>query len=249
MNTQGVGAACRRWVFLAGWILAAGLAVGPVMAKHLNNPEGVPATVPTAADIPDRGAPTSKAVFESMVSLLSKQGPPQDWLSFQPPANRALAKTELQLIVQVGTKAKDTADLVEARIGKMQADLVRSMQSGVTPGCELELRNAIGELSHDGKVDWSTVKITEDGDKARVTGADTPSKILLIKVGDKWYLGEGEGSGQDTLAKDVEGNKKMSDSLLKLLDQLQQKVNAGQVNKGNFIQEYQNLVNASLGAG
>jgi hypothetical protein len=250
MTTQNV-CAHRSQVLplLACLILTIGLTCSPGMAQHLNNPERPGATtVPTADDIPDRGAPTPKALLDSMAAVLSKPGPPQDWLSFQPPANRELAKEEVQLIVQLGSKAKETADVIEKKIGKMQANMVRSMQNGVTPGCELELRNSITEMSTDGKIDWDSVKITEAGDKARVSSSNTASRILLIKAGDKWYLGEGEGSGKETLAKDVDGTKKMNATELKMLDQLEQKVKSGEVNKKNFIQEYQNLVNESFNA-
>ncbi len=234
----------RRVSIVAGLMVAA-ISGGAVLAQHAHNAEGQAATVPDASDIPDRGAATSKALLESMASVLSKpSGPPQEWLSFQPPANRELAKTDLQLTLQMGNKAKETADLVEAKIGKTEAGMVRSMQSGITLGPELELRNSISEMATDGKVDWGKVTITDEGDKAHARVANSQTKILMIKVGDKWYLGEGEGPGQDTLAKEMDGVKTSTEKSVKMLDDLQAKVNSGAVNKKNFIQEYSNMINA-----
>ncbi len=236
-------------MFLGFWFVD--FAAGPDApgAKAASEPTSAATSqvATSGPEIPDLGAGSPKALLESMAKVLSEDSKPNAWLVFQPPANRDLAKTELELASKLGAKAAAVTDLVEAKIGKVQAGMVRSMQGGVTAGGELTLRNQITQITTGGKIDWDKVKITEKGDKAQAEIADNAGTIFLTKAGGKWYLGEGEG--QETLAKDVEGSKEMTASLMKVLDQVQQKVNSGEMTRKNFIQEYQDIINSNMNPG
>jgi hypothetical protein len=194
----------------------------------------------------DRGAATPKALLESMAGVLGEEGKAEDWLGFQSPANRELVKTQLEMTSQLEAKAKKVADLVGAKFGRMEAGMVKSMGVFHTGG-ELVLRYQVSQIAKNGKVDWDKVKITENGDKAQAAIAGLGATIPLVKVEGKWYLGEGEG--QETMAKDAEGMKEMIGNLMKVLDQLEQKVKSGQITKANFIQEYSKLINDSMAPG
>ena len=206
-------------------------------------------TAPASApEIVDRGAATPKAALEAMAALLSTKAPTADWMGLQPPANRELAKEQLKLAADLGAKAKSVADLVESKIGKTQADMVRSMQTGVTAGWELELKGQLQGIVRDGKLNGDKVKINENGDKADIAIIDSNDTIPLTKVNGKWYLGE--NGKHATLPKDIEGNRKATAHSMKLLDQVEQKVKAGQLTKSNFMTEYIKLVNETMsGAG
>jgi hypothetical protein len=217
-----------------------GAATGPDQVQT-TKPTSIPTTMP---DVIDLGAATPKALLESMAKVLGEDAKPQAWLGFQPPANRQLVKEQFELASQLDAKAKKVAQLVAARIGNMEANMVKSFQGGVTAGGEITLRYQISQIAKNGKVDWDKVKITQDGDKAQAAIASTGETIPMAKVNDKWYLGEGQG--QETLAKDAQGTKELTGQLMKVLDQLEQKVNSGQITKKNFIQQYQDLVNSTL---
>jgi len=243
------------------WGLLAGVLLGCWLIGPATGAAGVP--VPTRADtsaatypdqkpndvleIVDRGTATPAALLESMAMLLDQKAPTQAWLGLQPPAMLPLARMQLELASQLGAKTKSVAELVQAKIGRMEAGMVSSGQGGVQAGWELELHQQMAQIARNGKVDWAKVKITEKGDKAEAAIVSSGSSILLAKVGGKWYLGEGEG--HDTLSKDINGNKEMTSALLKLLEQVEQKVKSGQMTKANFIQEYTKLVNQNMGLG
>ena len=172
-------------------------------------------------EIADLGAATPKALVESMAKVLGDEGKPHGWLGFQPPANRALAKEQLKLTLQLGAKAKALVELVQARIGKMEAGMIKSMESGVNAGGELTLRYQMSQIAPGGKVDWDTLRITESGDKAQVAIPSMGATIQLAKVNGKWYL------DQEAFAKDAPGVKEMTGTLMKVLDQVEQKVKSG----------------------
>jgi hypothetical protein len=243
---------------LAGWSLLTGLVLSCWLAGPGVHAEGleakaaasVPASKPTSMptsmpEITDRGAATPKALLERMANILGEDAKPRSSLSFQPPANRELAKTEMEMALQLGDKARKVTELVQAKIGKMEANMVKSMEGGVQAGNELVLRYQISQVAKDGKVDWDKVKLTEHDAKAQVAIISTGETIPMIKIDGKWYLGE----GQETLAKEAEGIKETTGKLMNFLDQIEQKVQSGQITKKNFIQEYQNIVNDSMGPG
>ena len=101
----------------------------------------------------------------------------------------------------------------------------------------------MSQIATGGKVDWDKVKITENGGKAQVAIASIGATIQLAKVNGKWYL------DQETFAQDAAGIKEMTGTLMNVLDQIEQKVKSGQISKQNFIQEYQDIINGSLGSG
>lgn len=238
----------RRCAYcMVGWSLLAGLVLScwpafPAAGADATGPDLGAAGLP---EIIDRGAATPKALLESMAELVDQRTQPQMWLGFQPPTRLDLAKTQLELARQLGAKASNLAELVQARIGKTEAGMVRSMQPGVQAGWELILRQQLSQIVKNGRVDWDKAKIVENGDKAEVAVGGQP--ILLAKVNGKWYIGEDEG--QDTLAKDIVGIKEMTAASLKILDQTEQKIKSGQITKANFIQEYVKLVNENMGPG
>jgi hypothetical protein len=252
---------------LAGWSVLAGIVLACWLAGPAALADGPDAKAPAKPDVPastgagqtatskptsmptsmpaviDRGAASPKALLESMAKILGEEGNAEEWLGFQSPANRELVKTQLEMTSQLEAKAKKVAELVRAKFGKMEANMVKSMGVFHTGG-ELVLRYQISQIAKNGKVDWDKVKITENGDKAQAAIADIRATILLAKVDGKWYLGEGDG--QETMAKDAEGMKEMIGTLMKVLDQLEQKVKSGQITKANFIQEYSKLINDSM---
>lgn len=228
-----------------------------------------PAATP---EVPDLGGESPKALLESMARTLADTSNPQGWLGFEQPANRALANEYLKWALQLRDKGAKVTELVEARIGKMEAGMVRTMATGVNPGVQVVLSSQILSLapedndakyssqlknlglhnqtagSSGGRLDWSQVKIVESGDRASVP-TTIGQDILMVKVSGKWYLGEGGGPVKETLAMDAPGNKELTDQLLTVLDKLDQKVRSGQIKKSNFIQEYSNLVNENIGMG
>jgi len=243
------------WGLLAGVLLGCWLVSPAAEAARVRVPTRSDTSATTHPDqkpndvpeIVDRGAATPAALLESMAMLLDQKAPTQAWLGLQPPAMLPLARMQLELASQLGAKTKSVAELVQAKIGRMEAGMVGSTQSGVRAGWELELHSQMAQIARNGKVDWAKVKITERGDKAEAVIVSTGSSILLAKAGGKWYLGEGEG--HDTLAKDINGNKEMTSASLKMLEQVEQKVKSGQMTKANFIQEYTKLVNQNMGLG
>ncbi len=166
-----------------------------------------------APEIVNRGAASPAALLESMARLLDQKAPSEAWLGCQPPANLPLAKMQLELAAQLSAKATSTADLVQAKIGRTQADMIRTLQIGVQAGWELELRSQMSQIARKGKVDRTKVKITEDGDKAEAAIVNAGSTILLATADGKWYLGDGEG--HDTLARDIDGLKQTTGAFLK----------------------------------
>jgi hypothetical protein len=198
-------------------------------------------------DGPDFGAATPKALIESMAKTITLQDKPGAWEGFQSPANRPLVKTQLELAAQLSARGKAVADLVQAKIGKMEAGMVRgSAGGGVQSGSEMILRNQLSQIAPARQVDWSQVKIAEAGDKAQAVISNNGGTIYLAKANDKWYLGEGVGPA--SLAQDIQGAKKMTAAMMKILDLVEQKVKAGQITKRNFIQEYSNILNENMGA-
>lgn len=195
-------------------------------------------------EIADLGAASPRALLESMAKVLGEDSKPNASLVFQSPANRDLAREQLALALQLGARTSAVSDLVQVKIGKVEAGMIRSMQGGVTAGGELMLRNAIAQFAKDGNVDWDKIKITETGDKAQAEITNYGGTISLVRAGGKWYLGEQEG--QATFAQDAAGTKAMTGNLMKVLDQVEQKVNSGEINKKNFFQKYPEIVNTSL---
>jgi len=216
----------------------------PTAAK----PDASASTDPTG-DIPDGidfGAATAKTLVESLAKGISLQDKPGAWQGFQPPANRPLVKQQLDLAAQVVAKSRKLTVFVQAKIGTMEAGLVSGMaQGGVQMGGEMILRYQMSQIAGNGKVDWDKIKIIENGATAQVTIANYSENLLLARVNGKWYL----GTSQEALAKDVEGTRKATGALLNVMDLIEQKVNSGQITRKNFIQEYQNIVNANMGMG
>jgi hypothetical protein len=226
---------------LASWGLLAALAWGGWSAGPAKAADSGAAEIPA---IIDRGAATPKALLESIATLMEKKAPPQDWLGLQPPANKELAKTQLELQTRLGARAKSVAALVESKIGKMEAGMIASMQGGVQVGWQLTLINQMDALKSEGKVDWDKAKIVENGDKAKAGGPGMQATIFMEKVNGKWYLSASEGI--DTLPKDIPLLKETTAKSLKILDVVEQKVNSGAITKRNFIQEYQKIVNDTM---
>jgi hypothetical protein len=223
---------------LGDWSLLAGLVLGCWLAGLAAGGQ-TPANMPEIADL---GAATPKALVESMAKVLGENAKPHAWLRFQPPANRALAQAQLQMVLQLQAKAKAVTELVQAKIGNMEAGMVKSM-GVINSGGELVLNYQMSQIATDGKVDWGDVKLTENGDKAQVAIAAIGATIQLAKANGKWYL------DQEAFAKDADGIKEMIGTLMKVLDQVEQKVKSGQIARQNFIQEYQDLINSSMGPG
>ena len=146
------------------------------------------------------------------------------------------------MVLQLEAKAKALTDLVQAKIGKMEAGMIKSM-GVINSGSELALKYQMSQIATDGKVNWDNVKITENGDKAQVAIASIGATIQLAKVNGKWYL------DPQAFAQDAEGIKEMIGTLMKVLDRIEQKVKSGQITQQNFIQEYQDLINSSMGPG
>jgi hypothetical protein len=233
-------------VVLGCWLAGPAAGADRPEAKAADKPAAPAAARPgrnNGPEIADLGAATPKALVESMAKVLGEGGKPHGWLGFQPPANRALAKEQLKMTLQLGAKAKALVELVQARIGKMEAGMIKSMESGVNAGGELTLRYQMSQIAPGGTVDWDTLKITENGDKAQVAVPSTGATIQLAKVNGKWYL------DQEAFAKDAPGVKEMTGTLMKVLDQVEQKVKSGEINKQNFIQQYQDIINSSLSPG
>ena len=207
------------------------------------SPDSTTASTP---DGPDYGAATPKALLERMAKVITLNDKPGAWYGFQPPANRDLVKVQLDCAAQLVARGKPVAELVQARIGNMEAGMIRgSVSGGVQQGGEIVLRNTISQMAPNGTVDWSQVKITEAGDKAQAVISNYGGTIPMAKANGKWYL----GGDRDALAKEVEGTRKMTATSLKTLDQVEQKVKSGQMTKKNFIQEYSNIVNENFQAG
>jgi hypothetical protein len=138
------------WSLLAGLVLGCGLA-GPTAradeseVKATPRPASSTITRPgqTSTNVPeiaDLGAATPRALVESMAKVIREDGKPHGSLGFQPPANRAQAKAQLEMALQIGAKAKALTALVQARIGRMEAGMIKSMEGGVNAGGELVLR-------------------------------------------------------------------------------------------------------------
>jgi hypothetical protein len=262
MNGQNTCEGWRvRWIFAAITILMVGLLIPTqqtLAAKRHRTAATTPTESPspttspdTAAPVPsgeiqDRGAATPKALIEDMAALLPKNPqdpPPAAWTGFQPPENRDMAKQQLELAAKMGAKARTVTQVVQTKIGKTEASTVATLQKGVVAGWQLTLQDQLSRISEDGKVDWSKVKLTETGNKAEATIAPGFS-ILIEKANDKWYLGNGEK--HDTLPDDFPTYKKMTEADIKMLDQLQQGVEGGQITKSNYYQKYSDLVNESM---
>ena len=249
LSEKVVAAMIQRGRELRERAAASGAPTAPAVPPAVPAPPAPAAAGPDVSgiaipEILDRGAATPAALLESMARLPAEETPSQVWLGFQPPANLAMGKTQLALALQLGARAKNVAEFVQARIGKLEASMVRSMHKGVQAGWEVMLRYQLSLISKDGKVDWNKARITENGDKAEVAVLDAGPTILFARVNGKWYLGDGEG--HDSLPKDIEGTKEMTGTLLKILELTEQKIKSGQITKANFIQEYQKLVNENM---
>ena len=237
------------WSLLAGLVLGCGLA-GPAAAADGSDAKATTKPAPSTTrpgqtttkmpEIADLGAATPRALVESMAKVVREDGKPHSSLGFQPPANRALAKAQLEMAMQIGAKAKALTALVQARIGKMEAGMIKSMESGVNAGSELTLRYQMSEIAPGGKVNWNKVKITENGGKAQVAIASMGTTIQLAKANGKWYL------DPETFAKEAGLIKETSGKLMKVLDQVEQKVKSGQITKQNFIQAYTDIINSTM---
>ena len=223
------------------------LCLALVLSSTTAHAADAPATIPAIAD---RGAATPKALVESMAALVKQnapQAPTEAWLGFQPPSNSALVKTQLQLAAQLGARATAVSALVETKIGKMEAGMVRSMQPGVTAGWELTLQNQLQNIIKNNQVDWTVAKITETADQAQVAIPYGGQTILLARENGKWYLGD--GANHDTLPKDIDGIKETTAKSLKMLDQVEQEITSGALTKSNFMQEYPRILNANMASG
>jgi hypothetical protein len=201
-------------------------------------------TTPSAptTEITDRGASSPRELLDDMATAYSQKAPLSTWMGFQPPANHDLAKEQMDLITKLGDKAHTVSQLVLTKIGKTESNMIATLEKGVQPGWLLAYQYDMYQIAPDGKVDSTRLTLTETDDKATATNGG--SKIYMEKDNNKWYLSDGDAT--NTLANNLPMNKKMTDADLKMLDQIQQGVDAGTITKTNFIQKYSDLVNQSM---
>ena len=217
-------------------------------APAATDPSAAPATLATPAtpttEITDRGASSPKELIEDMATASSEKAPLSTWMGFQPPANQALAKEQMDLVAKLSDKAHSVSQLVLTKIGKTQANMVATLEKGVQPGWLLTFQYDMYQVAPDGKVDWTRLTLTETGNKATATITNGGSKIYMEKDNNKWYLSDGDAT--NTLANNLPMNKKMTEADLKMLDQLQQGIDGGTITKANFYQKYSDLINQSM---
>jgi hypothetical protein len=144
----------------------------------------------------------------------------------QQEAIKAIAATTQELMA-----AKESfRRVVEDKIGAEQAKLVGDGQSMNSPFSKV--------VKEDGSLDWSKIKITEDGDKAIIEIDGRVYHDRLIKIGSRWYINSGDGKSPEEMMKDANEVRDQANKMIAVMTKLEEGIRSGKITKTNFEGEY-----------
>jgi hypothetical protein len=183
---------------------------------------------------PDRGADTAIGLLKSASETFDGgKGQLDQIVGFIDPQMRPLTIQAIELIRTAANATGRVAGVVEQKIGQRQADQVK--QLGVSPDALKEgLQAPLANFAKDGKVDWDKVKVQENENWASVNYNDKPTGIFLVKRDGKWYFGSVDRIDPKELQSTMLMQRQLFCGLLSGLDQIEAKVNAGDLNDKNF---------------
>jgi hypothetical protein len=190
-----------------------------------------------SSSMPDlsKGSATPKELLEKIHATF----PATDHalVPFYDPRYQRHARATLEIRDKMVARVKAVADVVEAQIGKAQADGIR--RSADWFGAGRKMPSPLQPAVVGGKVDWTKVIIKEERDTASFSVTDQELYFGFVKVNGKWYIAYPEaGPGADHYL--AEGQKHL-DAALAGMETFEKKVKAGKVTKSNFDQEWKSV--------
>ncbi len=147
-----------------------------------------------------------------------------------PPDHQEAAGVLMGALEDMMDASESLGEVVEKKFDAEKAKMVKSGPGDISPYAKV--------TKEDGSLDWSKIKIKEEGDKATVEidGQATPDP--MVKIDGKWYMGVDGGKTPEELMKEAKEMRTQADKMVKGMGELEEGIKSGKVTKDNFMQEY-----------
>ena len=219
-----MSSASSRLMWVAAFVFVGSLSV--LAADGTENAKGSPTSAPDGGKKVAVDQSSAKATLETMARAFKARDGSAITACLPPEYQETMGRM-LVAVMDMLAKSDSLKKAVEAKFGKEAA-------ATALKGSPADTMSNGGPFGEDGVIDWTKVKLTEEGDTATVVEDGKSSKETIKKINGKWYMSPPDGMTVERAKQESEQGVKMMKALGSAMVDVEKQVNDGKIEKDNL---------------